>query len=876
MISEDHPASFVTRLKHGLSPAWQVDEDHAWTRATLKDAEIPSQGWKLHISATLNSCDSVLTRALPVLHEREATFKVASTRPFLGALNRGDFGPSQIGKFITVYPRSDNEATILAEQLDVVTCGLEGVDVPSDRSYRPQSLVYYRYGSFDNSVLQLATGEVVPALHRPDGTLVEDKRLTSYHAVEWVSDPFRPDATDAVEPCDDSTEHDRYVRVAQIHRTSRSTVYFAIDTMELKRCVLKFAREPGSDHGPTVDERARLCNEALVLNDIAPSSTYPVLFDADLDGEHPFLVLQDLTGRTLAAHLAEAAASGRFDRQWIIDTAIGLCDSLQPLHESGWVHGDLSPQNILVAENGDVRVLDFELATRVGSARSPIPCGTPGYMSPQQSACASSSVQDDVFALGAIMYYAATGADPAFAPDTSNLLSRSLQLLRPSIDSSLASVIQTALAPTRSSRYESLSNLRTAFAPLAPQPDFTALDVSASARARAVSRYADLARALGDSLCATAKTDGQGTLYWTSDHPSALPIPHRTINLGAAGIVLSLVELVSSFQDPRHRETLDRASTWLGRSRPFPGDVVPGLYAGEAGVGLALLRAGEALNRPDLVDRATQISTDLAESKVEGPDVFNGLAGAVRLHLHVARATGNGNHLNHARCTSARILDMADRGADGTLRWVIPAGYGDLTGHAFAGYAHGAAGIADVLLELSAATGDPRLRDAAARAGRWIMSESVATLEDQSGLDWPSESGRASGGLWCHGAAGVGQFLLRATLVNLFDGARDATLKAARTAALAGRWATPVRCHGLAGCIEFLMDVYEHLDQGWCLDAAFDLAQIAQSFVVERDGLVMVLGDQPHRMTPDFMVGYSGVLATFLRLSDPDRYQRAI
>src|SRR6266850_4099895 len=98
---------------------WRVEEGEGdpWIWVTGL-AEIPQQGWKLHLSATVASALTVLERALPVLLADGASFKVARSLSDLQSLNEGRAGLSQVGKFITVYPTSDAHAVHLATALD--------------------------------------------------------------------------------------------------------------------------------------------------------------------------------------------------------------------------------------------------------------------------------------------------------------------------------------------------------------------------------------------------------------------------------------------------------------------------------------------------------------------------------------------------------------------------------------------------------------------------------------------------------------------------------------------------------------------------------------------------------------------------------------
>ena len=115
--------------------------DGSWI--SLPGAVIPSQGWKLHVSATLPDALPVLGRALPLLRAENVTAKVAGSLAMLAELNEGWLGPSQIGKLLTVYPVDDHQAIALADRLDAATTGLPrslGSLRPSATSGQPGAL----------------------------------------------------------------------------------------------------------------------------------------------------------------------------------------------------------------------------------------------------------------------------------------------------------------------------------------------------------------------------------------------------------------------------------------------------------------------------------------------------------------------------------------------------------------------------------------------------------------------------------------------------------------------------------------------------------------------------------------------------------------
>ena len=284
------------------------------------------------------------------------------------------------------------------------------------------------------------------------------------------------------------------------------------------------------------------------------------------------------------------------------------------------------------------------------------------------------------------------------------------------------------------------------------------------------------------------------------------------------------------------------------------GEPGAGLYVGEAGLGAALLRAGQTLGDADLMCAATQLGHRIAARPFSSFDLMSGAAGRLRFHLWLWDATGDREHLDHARQAGTWLVHTPDP----ALRQL--------------GYAHGAAGIADALLDLYEATGDDELLRIAQKEGRWLASLAMRTLDDESGVNWPAAEGEvATRGFWCHGAAGIGRFFAHASALGALDEAADLAAGAARTAARGYRWSSPTQCHGLAGNIEFLLDMFQTTADAAYLQDARMLANLLEAWSVERDGRLMWPSESPRVFTPDYMVGYAGVAMCLLRLADPAR-----
>lgn len=372
--------SFAGTISASASRAWIVTRSRTgpWIRVRRRGTRLPEAGWKLHVSATPQSAADVLGRALPILIEEGTAFKVAASPSVVVALNEGEGGISQIGKFITVYPRDDEQAVRLSGALDEAIRGLRGPRVVTDRELRPDGLVHYRYGTF--------TGRPEDPEPPPPA---EDPFVAAGVAAAEVRRPVAG----------------RYVVVSTLHRSAGGSVHLAADLEGGRACVLKRARRDARVGPDGRDARDHLRHEASVLRRLAPDPRFPAVYDVVEEAGDLYLVMEQLAGRTLGSMVTGPCPTEqtlRWGRQ--------LASVLAAIHEAGLVYRDLNPLNVVVGKDGALRLVDFELARETGSTGEA--AGTPDYSSPQQTAGAPASVGDDVYGLGALLHLLATGADP--------------------------------------------------------------------------------------------------------------------------------------------------------------------------------------------------------------------------------------------------------------------------------------------------------------------------------------------------------------------------------------------------------------------------------------------------------------------------------
>ena len=215
------------------------------------------------------------------------------------------------------------------------------------------------------------------------------------------------------DPLDSTLLDGRYLVQSKIASGGTSTVYRGLDVRLDRPVALKVmdSRYAGDDQFLTrfqLEARtvARLKNPGLVA-----------VYDQGLDARHPFLVMELIEGGTLRELLAERGPMPPHAVASVLRPVLG---GLAAAHRAGLVHRDVKPENVLISDDGEVKIADFGLVRAVAAAgitSASVILGTAAYLSPEQVRDGNAGPRSDVYSLGILTYELFTGRTP-FTGDT--------------------------------------------------------------------------------------------------------------------------------------------------------------------------------------------------------------------------------------------------------------------------------------------------------------------------------------------------------------------------------------------------------------------------------------------------------------------------
>ncbi|NSX53673.1 serine/threonine-protein kinase [Parasulfitobacter algicola] len=202
----------------------------------------------------------------------------------------------------------------------------------------------------------------------------------------------------------------------------------------------------------------------------------------------PYLVMERIRSTTLEDRLA---APDGLDLQEVLSIMAQILDGLACIHAAGIVHRDMKPANVMVTENGTVKLTDFGIARITAMDKTGAGMiGTPSYMAPEQFSGGDVDARADIYATGIVLYELLTGKKPFEGGGIEALLvaARSENVTAPSqivpeIPSALDDVVLKAMNADAKDRFASAADMRDALVAALPTADGTAsIRLSTSAR----------------------------------------------------------------------------------------------------------------------------------------------------------------------------------------------------------------------------------------------------------------------------------------------------------------------------------------------------------------------------------------------------------
>ncbi len=233
------------------------------------------------------------------------------------------------------------------------------------------------------------------------------EEISYYRGVPMYHKPAEPPSGYDIQP--GQTLDERFFIVETISRSGMATIFKATDletkeTVAVKVPFMEFESDPGF--------YARFEREEEIGSRL--NHRYILRFIPVEHKSRPYIVTEYLSGYTLAHLLNSLRPMPEKDA---LKLASRICEALAYMHDHGVVHRDLKPQNIMICNDGKIRIMDFGIAKSEEGKRITFTgftpaVGTPDYMAPEQVKEKRGDVRTDIYSMGAMLYEMVVGRTP--------------------------------------------------------------------------------------------------------------------------------------------------------------------------------------------------------------------------------------------------------------------------------------------------------------------------------------------------------------------------------------------------------------------------------------------------------------------------------
>ncbi|WP_434748810.1 class III lanthionine synthetase LanKC [Paenibacillus amylolyticus] len=350
--------------------------ESVWKQYHVRNKFLPEQGWKIHVTSSFEESQNLLDKVAQLCLDKNIDFKHLKNKQSFIKVNSKNANRATSGKFITIYPISNEEFVELLDMISLITQDFKkGPYILSDRRWKASN-VFYRYGGFSKVLNE--HGE--HCIRDEKGNLIIDQRTPFYQVPDFVKE--FDEYLNTINLSDDletnkESNLKRYEIETALSYSNAGGVYLARRKHDNMKVIIKEARPNAGLDGICQDALARQTNEYDALKTLQNVTGVVDFIEYFQEWEHYFLVEEFIEGRDLRQWLAqyfplfEGSEGMNNHARKVKKILLQLLSIIEEMHNSGIAMGDLQPANVMVREDLSVRIIDFETAMPVNSENKP-------------------------------------------------------------------------------------------------------------------------------------------------------------------------------------------------------------------------------------------------------------------------------------------------------------------------------------------------------------------------------------------------------------------------------------------------------------------------------------------------------------------------
>lgn len=617
---------------------WGVYVDRYWHYFMNKASDFPTQGWKIHISATIDESQYLLYDVSSFLFENGISFKFVPSRLALMQKNSKYGDRAAAGKFITVYPSSEKMFCELLDKLKRITDNYSaGPYILNDMCWK-ESNIYFRYGGLKR-IERKINGEKKLVILDTKGNYVEDKRVPYYYLPDFVSEPDFVTKNNYFPNKEIFKKIPNMDILGSIHFSNSGGVYLV--KINNKKYVMKEGRPECGIDSKNNDGFSRLKNEYYSLKKLNNIDSVVNVDNYFVEWINNYFIEEYIEGQSLQDFIAQEYPFNNNQKSKQLyeysikarEIILQLKSALEKIHEYGIAIGDLSLSNVMITKDNKIKLIDFEVSEPMYNSYQPS-LATPDFY----SSAVNNYLEADWFAFYRI-------ARKIFIPIIPVLD------MAPDIVSIQNKLIKTKFGRSTIDFLEEIENFVKTKVDAYPKSEYLDRKLSIPEKmlsSKSINYYIEnLTKGLLTNIDNKTLSLIHGDIYQYTDD-----LGYYNIANGSFGVILSLIR---AYPNLKYR-FIDENSQWLYTTVAYieklvlNEDTSIGLFDGISGVVTALYELG-------LKKEALYILKNIKFDEINDISIYSGLSGLGLLFLSFYSNLNDAFFLNQA----IKIADIINK-----------------------------------------------------------------------------------------------------------------------------------------------------------------------------------------------------------------------
>lgn len=818
-----------------------------WTYISFNDNELATNGWKIHVSATISNHIQILNIVAKYSIANKVDFKFATDKEQFIYINNKNIARASSGKFIVMYPSAEKFDEVI-EELYLLLKDYNGPYILSDRPYKESRVLYYRYGEIKPITDVDEYGTIKTFMIDDNNEKVIDRRTPYFYLPQHIKDKvYKYKISDSTK----SSLLEKYDITESLYFSSQGGVYKAIN--DGREYVIKEARAYTGIDDSLSYSTDRLRKEFEILKLLEGIDCIPICYELIEDYENVYLVEEFIDGKTLYRYgldnsplIRMGDKIGENSKNFVVEfleIIKLLLKGISQIHGKGIMLNDISANNIIYDEDRKrLKIIDYEVAYHIIDKYNKTDLFTPGFTSDK----GYTPIQEELHKIGLVLISCIIPINHIFLliPEKKNEIIKRIYKYN-ILPSNIVDTIEGLISYRFNTAEEVVMNIESCRPNMNLSYEISRFEIKKQ-------EIDILTKHINKNIVEYHEMEKINPL---GTDPMGIMTNKYCFAFGEFGILYALSEM-EKLDDKISNSVVNNFMASFYRNNNFSS----GLFVGLSGIALSLLELG-------YISEAKIIMNEVIKSESSMSDLAYGLSGIIITLLSFYNYTNDSRYLSEGIKNAELLINRVNM-IDGCYSW------SDEENDIYTGLTRGSSGIALAFLYLYFETKNEQYLEWGLRSLENDINELKFNVDGYICFNSIPKGTRGLTEIYSpyihNGIAGVGIVLLRYFLATR-DEKYLSLIEHIIEASSSDMTLFPGYLRGMSGIMTFLQDCVIYLNSVKAREALDKMVENIQFFRIEVNGIVGYAGDELFRISNDLFTGTSGVvlmLHRYLNLSN--------